>query len=53
MKLSQAAKILETTLQGTDAEFNGASIDSRSLQAGNLFFAFPGEHSNAGRSAEP
>jgi len=44
MQLTLAAltELLQTTLDSTDTEFNGLSIDSRTLQPGNLFIAIPG-----------
>ena len=40
--LSQAAEILRGTLQGNDGEFHGISTDTRTLAAGQLFFALRG-----------
>lgn len=37
MKLSEAAKILNGELIGEDAIFYGASTDTRSIEAGQLF----------------
>ncbi len=42
MKLSQAAQALGATLQGDDQTYTGVSIDSRTLQAGELFIALRG-----------
>ncbi|GJM06956.1 MAG: UDP-N-acetylmuramoyl-tripeptide--D-alanyl-D-alanine ligase [marine bacterium B5-7] len=42
--LSEASTQLNARLHGDDAAFTGISIDTRSLQAGNLFFAVKGEH---------
>lgn len=47
MKLSDAAKILHGELIGEDALFYGASTDTRSLQAGQLFFAWKGDKHDA------
>lgn len=47
MKLSDAAKILQGELKGEDAIFYGASTDTRSLQAGQLFFAWKGDKHDA------
>ena len=47
MKLSDAAKILHGELRGEDAIFYGASTDTRSLQAGQLFFAWKGDKHDA------
>lgn len=44
MKLKQAAEILNGILHGIDNDFNFVSIDSRTLMAGDLFFAIQGEH---------
>ena len=43
MKLSQVARILHTQLRGPDASFNGVSIDTRTLQPGQLYIAIRGE----------
>jgi len=43
MKLSEAAKILGVTAPTPDSTFQGISIDSRTLQPGNLFIAIHGE----------
>ena|SRR3989344_7339939 len=42
MKLSQVAKILKAQLTGADGEFQNVSIDSRTLQRGDLFIALQG-----------
>ncbi len=42
MKLSLAAQIMKGVLKGKDDEFVDVSIDSRTIQKNNLFFAFPG-----------
>ena len=47
MKLSDAAKILNGELKGEDALFYGASTDTRSIQAGQLFFAWKGDKHDA------
>lgn len=47
MKLSEAANILQGELKGEDAIFYGASTDTRSLQAGQLFFAWKGDKHDA------
>lgn len=47
MKLSDAAKILNGELKGEDAIFYGASTDTRSIQAGQLFFAWKGDKHDA------
>ncbi|GAA5099987.1 UDP-N-acetylmuramoyl-tripeptide--D-alanyl-D-alanine ligase [Wohlfahrtiimonas larvae] len=47
MKLSDAAKILNGELRGEDAIFYGASTDTRSIQAGQLFFAWKGDKHDA------
>lgn len=46
MLLSQAARIGGGELQGGDAPFAGMAIDSRVLEAGQLFVALKGEHSD-------
>lgn len=43
MKLSQIARILHAQLRGEDASFNGVSIDTRTLQPGQLYIAIRGE----------
>lgn len=43
MKLSEAARILHAQLRGQDAAFNGVSIDTRTLQPGQLYIAIRGE----------
>lgn len=40
------AEVLRGELLGADVDICGASIDARSLQSGNLFFALQGEHSD-------
>ncbi len=47
MKLSDAAKILNGELKGEDAIFYGASTDTRSIQAGQIFFAWKGDKHDA------
>jgi len=42
MRLSEAASHLNGKLSGMDMQFTGCSIDSRSLQEGNLFIAIRG-----------
>ena len=44
MNLVQASRILDGQLQGQDAVFDRVSTDTRSLQAGDLYFALRGEH---------
>ena len=43
MMLGQAARVLDTSLQGADAEFVRVSIDSRTIQSGDLFVAIRGD----------
>lgn len=43
MNLKKTAKILHTKLTGNNAEFLNISIDTRTLQAGDLFIAIEGE----------
>lgn len=43
MTLSQAASVLGIPQLGNDMEFQGISIDSRTVQPGNLFIALKGE----------
>jgi UDP-N-acetylmuramoyl-tripeptide--D-alanyl-D-alanine ligase len=42
MRLTELSRILSGSLQGADAEFATVSIDTRSLQAGDLFIAISG-----------
>lgn len=44
MTLAQAAEILGITTNHPSVEFRGISIDTRTLQPGNLFVAISGEH---------
>lgn len=44
MTLAQAASLLGLTTAPAGVEFKGISIDTRTLQPGNLFVALPGEH---------
>ena len=44
MKLSDAAAAMNGELHGNDLEFDWVSIDSRSLNAGELFFAIRGDN---------
>lgn len=41
-RLSEIATVLGATLHGADADYAGASIDTRTLEPGALFFALPG-----------
>jgi len=43
-KLSTVATVLNAELSGADGEFDAVSMDSRSIQPGQLFFALPGEN---------
>lgn len=43
MMLSEAASLLRAEFRGEDRAFAGAAIDSRQLEAGQLFVAFVGE----------
>jgi UDP-N-acetylmuramoyl-tripeptide--D-alanyl-D-alanine ligase len=43
VRSSELAAITQGTLHGPDVEFSAASIDSRTLNAGDWFFAIPGE----------
>lgn len=43
MALSEAARIVQGTMSGNDAEFTSVSTDSRSVKPGGLFVAVPGE----------
>jgi len=47
LRLSQLATLLEGELIGKDADFNHISTDTRSLTAGDLFFALQGPNFNA------
>lgn len=44
MKLSEIARMLDGQLIGQDAVFHGANLDTRKIQAGQLFVAFKGNH---------
>jgi UDP-N-acetylmuramoyl-tripeptide--D-alanyl-D-alanine ligase len=44
MPLSQAAQVLQAKYRGKDVTFRGISIDSRTLNEGNLFVALQGPH---------
>ncbi len=44
MSLSQAASDMNAQLTGADATFSGISKDTRSLQAGELYFAIRGDN---------
>ncbi len=46
--LNMVAQSVNGTLIGMDQNFDSISIDTRSLQSGQLFFALRGEHFNAG-----
>ncbi len=43
MSLSNAANHVQGSLTGMDVTFNGVSIDSRSIDSNNLFFAIKGD----------
>jgi len=47
MKLSEVAEILHCPYQGTDAEFESISTDTRTLMPGELFIALSGPNFNA------
>ncbi len=47
MRLSAVALWTRGRLQGADIEVNGFSIDTRTLQPGDLFVALPGERVDA------
>ena len=44
MSLSKAAKAIESKYDGEDIMFSGCSIDSRTIEKGNLFIAINGEN---------
>ncbi len=44
MQLSQAAKVLDGQMVGSDVQFAAVSSDSRKLMHGDLFIALRGEH---------
>lgn len=46
VRLNQLIQVLRGELVGADAAVNGVSIDTRSLQPGQLFFAIKGENSD-------
>ena len=41
-RLAFAAAAMDGDLRGADADFSGVSIDTRTLQPGNLFIALEG-----------
>ncbi len=43
LMLSEAARIVQGTMSGNDAEFTSVSTDSRAVRPGGLFVAIPGE----------
>lgn len=43
MALSEAARMINGTLQGQDVTFTGVSTDTRTIQPGDLFIALKGE----------
>lgn len=43
MRLSELARIVHGDCQGVDADFNAVSIDTRMLQAGDLYIAIAGQ----------
>lgn len=43
-RLLELASVLGATLHGGDGDYRGASIDTRRLAPGALFFALPGQH---------
>lgn len=45
-RLSQLAESVGGVVNGDDAEFSGVSIDTRTLQPGELFVALNGEHAD-------
>ena len=42
MHLSELAQVLQAPQHGPDTEFSGVSVDSRTLEKGNLFVALQG-----------
>ena len=44
MRLSSAARVLDTGYSGHDVEFQGCSTDTRKLESGNLFIAIKGQN---------
>lgn len=46
MKLSSLQSLCMGSLRGDDIDFDAVSIDTRTLQKGELFFALTGEHSD-------
>lgn len=44
MSLSKAASAIESNYEGEDIMFSGCSIDSRTIEKGNLFIAINGEN---------
>lgn len=46
LRLSEIAALTGGQAQGADVEIHGMSHDSRAIEAGNLFVALPGEHSD-------
>lgn len=47
MSLSDTCRIVNGTMSGPDAHFSSVSINTRSLQRGDLFVAIAGEHFDA------
>ncbi|RME35526.1 MAG: UDP-N-acetylmuramoyl-tripeptide--D-alanyl-D-alanine ligase [Gammaproteobacteria bacterium] len=52
LSLSRTAEVVGGRLQGPDLEYTGCSIDSRTLEPGNLFVALRGEHHDGHRFVE-
>jgi len=44
MRLSELAQVLNASMTGADVRFDSVGIDSRKIQAGQLFVAIQGEH---------
>ncbi len=49
MSLQEVQTLTGGQLSGADASFNGVSIDSRTLKAGELFIAISGENFNGNK----
>lgn len=46
MSLSECVSVMQGSVEGVDVDFNGVSIDTRTLLPGDLYVAIQGEHFN-------